>query len=611
LKEDYLINVSSLPKIQDNIIRKVIKDSTTNNIKVSKKIVVDNFKTNFVTKNGSVFLEKEEKVMKYGDLEVDNINSFYIGRHIVRNGDRNQKFFRTYGPMSEFYNLNKELFDKHNIFVDKNIIMSGCFKSNKVTLQRTMIPDLESEASSLPSMERIKVFSDSIKIAIRKLKIEQLAKCSKDDMLLSSFNPNTFAGFTYKEYFNKKNKMEACGEAFLLANKRWDYIENQTKKRKKLKRNKLFPNTFVVGARNKREYFYEDNELLSSRAVHMPEFHSELNSSVWIEQITNALKLKGTGPLYIGNSLVKYDRLLKDFGDSSKVLEGDWKRFDSRLYITNIIIGLSIMRCFFDLEDESIDNHFIAMFDVLGIKDYYSPGGHLYRMVHGLPSGVCSTSILGSIINLVNLIYCTKDYPSKKLKFVVGGDDFLIILDNSINEEGILNSVSHRATEIGQVFKFIELRNPKAKKILERPSFFKYTIDRNEPVVFPTALLERVFLPWNKKYNSNFKIYNFLKDLIPSLGAPRSFHFPFYHFYRDIFRKVFDREIEIVDIFKEHKYYYNKILQGERYYKKDEIIFYKIFPFSRSDLYSSSINKKIKKFLGKRNKIKRLSIKEM
>lgn len=47
------------------------------------------------------------------------------------------------------------------------------------------------------------------------------------------------------------------------------------------------PSIYTIGARNKRDYSYEDGETASSRIVHMPEFHAELTSSVWTDAITD------------------------------------------------------------------------------------------------------------------------------------------------------------------------------------------------------------------------------------------------------------------------------------------------------------------------------------
>jgi hypothetical protein len=490
--------------------------------------------------------------------------------------------------MSEFYHYNKDLFVDNNIFVDKNVTMGGCFKSNKETLQRTMVPDIICPTSGLPTFGKIMKFSSSIKSAIRKLKIRRLAKCSIEDLDFVSYSKKTYPGFTYKEYFDFETKEKAASAALSVAKLRWKKISDCAKIGKKLKRNKIFPNTFVVGARNKREYFYEDDEVLTSRAIHMPEFHNEICSSVWIDQISNEIKRKSKGPIYIGNSFVKYERLFKDTFDCGDIVEGDWKKFDSRLYITNIIIGLSILRLYYDLDDKEIDYHFLAIFDTIGIKDYITPGGHLYRMVHGLPSGVCSTSVLGSIINLVNLLYCTQDFNSKRINFIIGGDDFLVAPKRELDIKNLLELMIKRSEEIGQIFKILEFKNFKNSNILKRPSFYKYTIDRGEPVTFPTALLERTFLPWNKIYDDNFKIYKFLYDLIPSLGAPRSFHLPFYEFYRVIYNKIFKRDIKISEIFKLHRGIYDKIMRMPYFSKSDEVILYKNFSTTSSDFSISS-----------------------
>jgi hypothetical protein len=525
-------------------------------------------------------------------LDVDGINSYYIGRHFVRNGDRPQKFCRVFDPMAEFYWLNKELFDVAGVNVADSVTMKGCFKSNKLSIQRTMVPDTDSIMSGLPDMSKVKLFSKAIRTCIRKLKIVTLAKCTKDDMLSTSFNPKTFPGFHLYEYFDHKNKRDAACNALEIANIRWDKISNAAISNSKLSRNDIFPNSFVVGARNKRENDFVDFDYLSSRAVHMPEFHTELNSSVWIEQINKHLKINASGPLYIGNSLVRYERLVKDLGSNKNTIEGDWKRFDSRLYITNIIIGLSILRLFYDLDDEEIDYHFLAIFDTIGIKDYITPGGYLYRMIHGLPSGVCSTTILGSVINLVNLLYCSEGFPSKDIRYIVGGDDFLVSISDSINSSEIIDRMKERSTEIGQLFKFLEVKQLSSSNILERPCFFKYTIDRNEPVVYPTALLERVFIPWNKDYRTNSAIIEFLYCLLPSLGSPRSFHIPYYMFYSSMFFKLTDRIKPVSEIFELHKMFYKRTMSGERFFLKRDII--NFLSFSKIlDVSTSTVNKRL------------------
>lgn len=596
IKSDYLILEEGIPVIKHKVIKRTISDKR-GEVKYKgfrKRNKSTNVKLEYISKGDSVFLANNGVKKSKGDMEADGLNSYYLGRHIIRDGDRPQKIRRASDPMFECYHLNKKIFKNSDVLVDRSVSMTGCFKSNKITLQRTMIPETSS-GTSLPSMASIKMYSKAIKTAIRKLNIKTLSKCKKEDMNYLSFNKNTYPGFYYDKYHDCKTKLEASGIAMKVARERWSRISKASKTKTKLKRNKIFPNTFVVGARNKRDYHYEDGDVISSRAVHMPEFHSELNSSVWVEQIAKEIKFNERGPIYLGNSIVKYERLVKDIRNDEFQIEGDWKRFDSRLYINNIIIGLSLLRLYYPLDDEEIDYHFLALFDTIGIKDYITPGGYLYRLVHGLPSGVSCTSLLGSLINLVNLIYCTDEYDLKRIKYIVGGDDFLISVNDSINTDKVIESMINKAESIGQVFKILEKKTKTALNYNERPSFYKYTIDSNEPVINPTALLERVFLPWNRNYDSNEKILSFLIDLFPSLGSPRTYHLIFYEFYSKIFYNVTGQKRDVKDIYSLHYSIYNKIMMGERFYKKKDVGDFINFSYIKNHL--ETLTRKTKIFI--------------
>lgn len=154
-------------------------------------------KTNIIYKslNDSMFMEQSPKSNNPGELDVNGHTSYYVGRHII-----NQSYRRVPDPMIEVYHKYKLVFDSFSVTLNDTIIVDGCFKTNKPTLQRTMIPETDSEYTGMPSMLLIRNMKNSIKATIRKLKISTLAKCEKEDMNHTVFNMDTYPGFLYKEY---------------------------------------------------------------------------------------------------------------------------------------------------------------------------------------------------------------------------------------------------------------------------------------------------------------------------------------------------------------------------------------------------------------------------
>ena len=88
----------------------------------------------------------------------------------------------------------------------------------------------------------------------------------------------------------------------------------------------------------------------------MLEFYVELNSSAWVGPITEQITNRSPAPIYIDNSIVDYQRLYADTKDSVAIAEGDFKRFDSRLYLNFIMCAVSIAKCFYQLDGAQISN---------------------------------------------------------------------------------------------------------------------------------------------------------------------------------------------------------------------------------------------------------------
>lgn len=471
-----------------------------------------------------------------------------------------------------------------------------------------MIPDVNLDVTKFPSLRTIKKFNKAAKIVIRKLRIEQIERATVEDIKYQKFSPETYAGFHYENYLNCKKKKEAFKDAYEVAVERFNYIESCDSKNNRVCRSKIFPSTYTIGARNKRESAYDEGEILTSRAVHMPEFHVELNSACWIDPITNLIKDRGRGPIYIGNSISKHERLVKDSKDCVFATEGDVKRFDSKLWLIQKICSLSICRCFYELDSTKIDNHFLGIFDSISIMDYITPGGFIYRFIHGLPSGVKATSLLGSMCNFLFQVEFHIDFDNRLINYVIGGDDFVNLFKVFI--ENIIEIVNKKCADVGWEFKFLKIKDFKAKLIKDRPCFYKYTLDDNEPIIPTSALFERFMLPWNKIYKSDLELLVFLNDLIPSLGSPRSHHIMFYRYYKNIYFRAFNNDISIEDVYRRHIYFYDKVVNKSLRIKDDtrKIMVNGLQVSINPE--SSKIRRPLlnKIFFGKERKVKRLMV---
>lgn len=474
---------------------------------------------------------------------VDGYHSKYLGKSPIRNGTRKQKFRRPPNESFFKYELNHQIFDEFDIDVEKCVIIDGCFETNKHTLKAQLLPVVGTVESTMhPDEENMSIFDETAKVVFRKLKnLGMLEKQQFADVYQTEISPNKKPGFRYEEEFKQATKTEALKTALKISKQRWNYAEKE--EITKIKRDEMFPGVYTIGARAKRDYTYDDMEPAASRVVHMPELHCELTSAPWCDAFIDRIKEVAAGPIYLGNSMLDWFRLNRDIQMSSFVLEGDWKRFDSTLYLKIITSALAIMRCFYPHRDESIDKHFLLMYDTLAIKDYYTVGGNVYRAYHGLPSGVKSTAILGSLINLIALVFCVGPEKSKDFNFIVGGDDFLVVArNNKFCDDEIKDLMENKAEELGMKFKFLETKHYESDEVEECPVFYKYTIYKGGPCVPTSSVLERTFMPWNKKYDTKVLLRKFLDDVLPSLGRPMTHHILYYDYLSSI---LFIRYLEL------------------------------------------------------------------
>jgi hypothetical protein len=526
-----------------------------------------------VLRNGGVRSEKDEK--RDGRFQsvvyTDGYNSYDLGRSSIRNSTRRQKIKKP--PISALikYGLNEDIINDFEVNVDKCVIVDGCYKTNLQVLKRQLIPECVDGTHHLyPTIDNLKMFDSTVKAVFRKLKtIGMIESQWFEDIADTEVSPDKKPGFRYEEEFNQHTKKEAIHTALKLAKRRWNYATNV--KLSEFSREDILPGAYTIGARNKRDYTYDDGEPAASRVVHMPEFHCELTSAPWCDAFMSRIKELAQGPIYLGNSILDWFRLNKDIKDSHYVLEGDWKRFDSTLYIKIITVALCIFRCFFEHGSSYVDKHFLLMYDSLAIKDYYLVGGRVVRSFHGLPSGVKSTSLLGSIINLVALIFCVGADRSSFFNFIVGGDDFLVSARrDSISVETLIDEMQTRSSVIGMTFKFLKVKKYESSNIEDCPVFYKYTIYKGRPVVPTSSVFERVFMPWNKSYNTETTFLKFLYDVMPSLGTPMSHHLLYYDLLQYSIYKVSSVKVSYQYLFEVHNFAFEQMMSRKLAYKTFE-----------------------------------------
>lgn len=547
-----------LPKFDSDM---VVKDFVGDN-KIKVESLRSNFDYDYILNNGH--LTKRAKRRRHGpQIKSNNVTSFNLGKINVRKGTRPQGYFKSPQNAFDFYNQNKKVFDNYEVDLNKNVVVSGCFDTNKHTIQATAIPKDVSEANKrLPTFDDFLYYKKQIMSVVRKLKIKEIGMPTFEESLNSHFRAESQPGFLQYHINGIKTKRKAFKTSSKAAQKIYKKLDRISLfSRKELVKQfvKYKPDSkglYTIGARNKRDYTYEDFELATSRAVHMPEFHNEIVTAGWIDGINDAIKLDKRGPIYIGNSIASFERYERDILSNNSYVEGDWRKYDSTIRVLALIICCCISRIYYRLYSKRADVHFYWIFYLHLIKDYYLPGGYVVRILNGLPSGTKCTTVWNSFFNLFALLNCCKHINSKTLNFAVGGDDFVIMCTNKLVEHDV-EKIIENSSELGMEFKFCDLKSIESKSINDFPFFYKYTVKNGKPVSKAEILLERLFCPFNVKIKSSIEYFQFLDAQLPSLGFPSSTHLLYYSIYANTYNRVYNKfnnftRMKISDVYKTH-----------------------------------------------------------
>jgi len=184
------------------------------------------------------------------------------------------------------------------------------------------------------------------------------------------------------------------------------------------------------GGREKPAMGAQPGDELKSRLVLMPETPSSLLESTFAQPFTAMLK-KVKGDICIGRVLTAsgFKEVVNPLREYDHVKALDWSGFDSRVTERLIVASFGIMRACFYGDDEALDNIFLRFLSHFLVKRVVTPGGWVYTISKGVPSGSPFTSIVDSLVNWIVLVDLEVSFggflgPKKNCRRVYG-DDFL------------------------------------------------------------------------------------------------------------------------------------------------------------------------------------------
>ncbi|GFM95176.1 RNA-dependent RNA polymerase [viral metagenome] len=347
--------------------------------------------------------------------------SFLLGRFPARVGERPTSSFTPKLSALVFSAFMNTYFHVlHNI--RNSAICSGSFLTNWSYFQDMF---LCSGVSSPPTEEEWKCIISLLHKKIKLPALEAPRLCSVGNL---EIQPDTFPGARERYLLKLSNKLLSSKTDLWLMKKIWGIVASGD-----------FSPTHIysLGAREKREEEAIEGAV-KTRGVIMPESWFQLFEGMYSRPIETWIFDAKVGSIYLGHSFCNWGwlRYFRDIHNSGMIFEGDFKGYDTTITEELMVRAFCVLRsCYPD--SGRIDKHFIFLIKNFVFKNLLIPGGFLFRLNKGLPSGSSFTSLVGSIVNLLILCDLILNYPLFKrynidpnhIRFLVSGDDFLIVFN--------------------------------------------------------------------------------------------------------------------------------------------------------------------------------------
>jgi hypothetical protein len=201
---------------------------------------------------------------------------------------------------------------------------------------------------------------------------------------------------------------------------------------------KLFPDSslWTIGGRERFATKTYTGESVRSRAVWMPEFCSTQLGQLYSRPISDGiqkLEKQRTTSLLLGFTFYwgGWERYKQRFSRTLNVLCADWKRHDQTVSEETIVAAFSLLRsCYPD--SKVIDNHFLFIMSGFIHKNVAIPGGFIYKISKGIPSGSPFTSIVTTLCNFIEWSLIFKRIGVSDYDMGVYGDDLICSLGNHV-----------------------------------------------------------------------------------------------------------------------------------------------------------------------------------
>jgi len=234
----------------------------------------------------------------------------------------------------------------------------------------------------------------ALKAGWESLKLERMPQPTIDAVDSVRVNPTAFPGIVSSRL--GKNRKQVFGVSAEIAKRHY-----------RAAKDKFTPDLsfWACGGREKPNQLKSPGDLLKSRLVLMPETPSSLLESAFSQPFTEMLK-KAQGDIMIGCTMTDqgFERVLADFKLDEHVKAFDWSNFDAHVGESLIVASFAIVRACFFGDDRWLDNLFLRFISHFLVKQVVTPGGWLYTIACGVPSGSPFTSIIDSLANWLVLV---------------------------------------------------------------------------------------------------------------------------------------------------------------------------------------------------------------